>query len=113
MPIRWISSYKGTRKPGIVRDKSTSYQILHIITLPAFLDQWLKSGKGLFAHKYGMIPWFDYFVETSCSGIDGGIKMRPSLDDLQMLGPEFGSIWQKFFVPAPDKPVLVLLIVAR
>ena len=83
------------------------------ITLPAFLDQWLNTGKGLLAHKYVMILLLDSLVETSCSGVDGGIKIRPSHDDLRILGPEFDSKWQKFFVPAPDKPVLALLILAQ
>ena len=38
--------------------------------------------------------------------------MRPGLEDLQLLGPEFDSTWENFFVPAPDKPVLALAIVA-
>ncbi|KAF8728294.1 hypothetical protein AX14_006823, partial [Amanita brunnescens Koide BX004] len=61
-----------------------------------FVDEWLQTGKGLLAHN----------------ALDAGIKMRPGPDDLRVLGPEFDSTWQKFFVPAPDKPVLTLAIVA-
>ena len=47
-----------------------------------------------------------------CSGVDARIKMRPVLEDLKELGPEFESRWQDFFVPAPDKPVLALVMLA-
>ncbi|KAF8703963.1 hypothetical protein AX14_014082 [Amanita brunnescens Koide BX004] len=61
-----------------------------------FIEHWSKTGTGLLAHN----------------GADAGIKMRPGLEDLQLLGPEFDSTWENFFVPAPDKPVLALAIVA-
>ena len=38
--------------------------------------------------------------------------MRPGVDDLRVLGPDFESTWQNIFVPAPDKPVIVLAVVA-
>ncbi len=43
-----------------------------------------------------------------CSGVDAGIKMRPDLEELKELGPEFKSTWREFFVPSPDKPVVAL-----
>ncbi|KAF8328022.1 GMC oxidoreductase-domain-containing protein [Amanita rubescens] len=61
-----------------------------------FVEEWSKTGKGLLAH----------------TGVDAGIKMRPVLEDLKELGPEFESRWQEFFVPAPDKPVVALAMLA-
>lgn len=50
---------------------------------------------------------------TTCSAVDAGIKIRPSgLEDLRELGSEFDSRWREYFVPAPDKPVAVLALVA-
>ena len=81
------------------------------ITLPAFIEQWSKTGKGLLAHKYVIILRFGR-LSTMYSGADAGIKMRPDLEDLKDLGPEFKSRWQEFFVPAPDKPLLALGMLA-
>ncbi|KAH9921114.1 alcohol oxidase [Fomitopsis serialis] len=52
--------------------------------------QWLKDGSGLMAHN----------------GIDAGIKLRPSVEDLETIGPEFTEQWQRVFADAPDKPVM-------
>jgi len=52
--------------------------------------QWLKDGSGLMAHN----------------GIDAGIKLRPSVEDLEIIGPEFTEQWQRVFANAPDKPVI-------
>ncbi|EPS98838.1 hypothetical protein FOMPIDRAFT_156775 [Fomitopsis schrenkii] len=54
--------------------------------------QWLKDGTGLMAHN----------------GIDSGIKLRPSDEELKIIGPEFTEHWQHVFANAPDKPVLFL-----
>lgn len=42
---------------------------------------------------------------TRRSGIDAGIKLRPSARDLEILGPEFEEHWQRVFANAPDKPI--------
>ncbi|KAF8655059.1 hypothetical protein AX16_003260 [Volvariella volvacea WC 439] len=49
-----------------------------------------KNGKGLIAHN----------------GLDAGVKVRPSEEDLKELGPEFQARWKKFFENKPDKPVI-------
>ena len=40
------------------------------------------------------------------SGIDGGVKMRPTPEELEAFGPEFAPRWKEYFLPRPDKPVL-------
>lgn len=40
------------------------------------------------------------------SAIDSGIKLRPSEEELKIIGPEFTEHWQRVFANAPDKPVL-------
>ncbi|KAH7926098.1 alcohol oxidase [Leucogyrophana mollusca] len=54
--------------------------------------QWVKEGKGLLAHN----------------GIDAGVKLRPTAEELEELGPEFQNRWQTHFANAPDKPVIWL-----
>ncbi|KAF8627739.1 hypothetical protein AX15_004265 [Amanita polypyramis BW_CC] len=61
-------------------------------TIKPFAEQWSKTGGGPLAHN----------------GIDAGIKMRPSPEELHELGPEFNRLWQEYFIPAPDKPVALL-----
>lgn len=52
--------------------------------------QWLKDGSGLMASN----------------GIDVGIKLRPTTEELKAIGPDFQQRWETFFEDAPDKPVL-------
>ena len=40
------------------------------------------------------------------SGVDGGMKFRPSPQELRTIGPEFTERWKTFFTCAPDKPLL-------
>uniref|UniRef100_A0A0W0FAC3 Alcohol oxidase-like protein n=1 Tax=Moniliophthora roreri TaxID=221103 RepID=A0A0W0FAC3_MONRR len=59
----------------------------------AEVNNWLavwSEGKGLLAHN----------------GLDAGIKMRPTAEDLKELGPEFEHRWKSYFENAPDKPVI-------
>ncbi|KAI3619410.1 alcohol oxidase-like protein [Moniliophthora roreri] len=59
----------------------------------AEVNKWLavwSEGKGLLAHN----------------GLDAGIKMRPTAEDLKELGPEFEHRWKSYFENAPDKPVI-------
>ncbi|THU99672.1 alcohol oxidase [Dendrothele bispora CBS 962.96] len=60
---------------------------------PAEVEKWLEmwpKGKGLMAHN----------------GLDAGIKMRPTEEDLKELGPDFEHRWKTYFENAPDKPVI-------
>jgi hypothetical protein len=57
----------------------------------AYLEQWIKDGKGLMAHN----------------GIDVGIKLRPSTEkDFKQLGDEFKKTWAELYANAPDKAVV-------
>jgi len=60
------------------------------------VEQWRKTGKGLLAQN----------------GINAGIKMRPSQEDLKELGQEFEQTWNGFYVPAPDKPLILMSLIA-
>lgn len=41
-----------------------------------------------------------------CSGIDAGIKLRPTKEELEKIGPAFNRKWDEFYANAPDKPVI-------
>ncbi|KAJ3742416.1 GMC oxidoreductase-domain-containing protein [Lentinula detonsa] len=53
------------------------------------LKEWEEGGSGLLAHN----------------SIDAGIKLRPTSEELEELGPAFKQLWEDFYVGAPDKPV--------
>jgi hypothetical protein len=43
------------------------------------------------------------------SGVDGGIKMRPTNEELSSMSSEFSHRWSTFFANAPDKPVVLAI----
>ena len=43
------------------------------------------------------------------SGVDAGIKMRPTNEELQSMSPEFSHRWSTYFANAPDKPVMLAI----
>ncbi|KAI0790978.1 GMC oxidoreductase-domain-containing protein [Abortiporus biennis] len=51
--------------------------------------QWLDNGKGLMAHN----------------GLDAGIKIRPSQEDLNAIGRVFQERWNAHYTNSPDKAV--------
>ncbi|KAJ4465377.1 GMC oxidoreductase-domain-containing protein [Lentinula edodes] len=57
------------------------------------LKEWQEEGSGLLAHN----------------SVDAGVKLRPTPEELEELGPSFRKIWQEFYVGAPDKPVACLV----
>ncbi|XP_006459482.1 hypothetical protein AGABI2DRAFT_191450 [Agaricus bisporus var. bisporus H97] len=61
-----------------------------------FVDQWSQTGQGLLAHN----------------GVDAGIRIRPTVDDLKTIGPSFTKRWNDYFANAPDKPIMMMVIVA-
>ncbi|KAG9090207.1 hypothetical protein FS749_000742 [Ceratobasidium sp. UAMH 11750] len=64
---------------------------------PATMERLLKQyayGKGLLASNI----------------VDSGCKMRPDLEDRQEMGDEFNELWEKYFEPKPDKPVMIQAI---
>ncbi|OBZ66993.1 Alcohol oxidase [Grifola frondosa] len=50
---------------------------------------WLEEGKGLLA----------------TNGIDGGVKFRPTPEELKIIGPEFEKRWTSFYSNKPDKAI--------
>ena len=46
------------------------------------------------------------YIFFAHSGIDAGVKIRPTPEELEAWGPEFRKRWESYFAPAPDKPVL-------
>ncbi|KAI0030688.1 alcohol oxidase-like protein [Vararia minispora EC-137] len=58
--------------------------------MDASVKEWMENGQSMMAHN----------------GIDGGVKMRPTPDELVKFGPEFRKRWDAYFAPRPDKPVL-------
>lgn len=50
---------------------------------------------------------------TRCfSGLEAGIKIRPSRKDLDVIGHEFHRRWLDYYAPAPDKPVLWIAVMS-
>jgi hypothetical protein len=43
------------------------------------------------------------------SGVDAGIKLRPTNEELSSMSPEFSHRWSTFFKNAPDKPVILAM----
>lgn len=46
------------------------------------------------------------------SALDAGVKIRPTVEELAAIGPEFSNRWAEYFADAPDKPVMWLGSVA-
>ncbi|KAJ3882839.1 hypothetical protein F5051DRAFT_489941 [Lentinula edodes] len=57
------------------------------------LKEWQEEGTGLLAHN----------------SVDAGVKLRPTPEELEELGPSFRKIWEEFYVGALDKPVACLV----
>lgn len=49
------------------------------------------------------------FIQSS---IDAGVKLRPTSEELEELGPSFRQVWKDVYVGAPDKPVAILCPIA-
>ncbi|KAJ7187783.1 GMC oxidoreductase-domain-containing protein [Mycena filopes] len=73
---------------GIFRGEPTTWGPL--------LEQWGKDGSGMMA----------------ANGVDAAIKIRPHLDELEELGPEFTEYWNSTFANKPDKPLFWLSALA-
>ena len=69
-------------------------------------EQWVKDGQGMMAHKYVYRTWSLDISHRAHSGLDAGIKWRPSEQELQELGPAFAGRWKEYFADKPDKPVI-------
>lgn len=56
----------------------------------AVFDQWNLNGTGPLA----------------TNGIEAGVKIRPTEQELKEMGPEFRNGWDSYFKNKPDKPVM-------
>lgn len=62
----------------------------------------------MLAHKY-VHPFLKLTAsDGGLSGLDAGIKLRPSEEDLKELGPEFEQRWKEYFADKPDKPIMFM-----
>jgi alcohol oxidase len=43
---------------------------------------------------------------SRASGLDAGIKLRPTEDELGAIGPAFAQKWREYYADVPDKPVV-------
>lgn len=44
----------------------------------------------------------------SSNFLDSGSKLRPTAEEREELGPEFGKLWDSYFKDRPDKPVMLV-----
>ncbi|KAF5359173.1 hypothetical protein D9756_003510 [Leucocoprinus leucothites] len=61
-----------------------------------FAQKWAEAGQGLMQHN----------------GMDAGVKLRPTAEDLESIGPSFTKRWNSYFANAPDKPVMLMSSIA-
>ncbi|KAL4261268.1 GMC oxidoreductase family protein [Pleurotus pulmonarius] len=77
-------------EPYFVSDSTTTLEAIMEMDEEELHSQWQRSGDGLMA----------------TNGIDAGVKLRPSVDELRELGPGFQERWKAYFENAPDKPII-------
>lgn len=77
-------------EPYFVSDSTTTLEAIMEMDEEELQSQWQRSGDGLMA----------------TNGIDAGVKLRPSVDELKELGPGFQERWKAYFENAPDKPII-------
>ena len=72
---------------------------------------WVKDGSGLLGSKLVLLSLMFGKNIYLCfySGLDAGIKLRPSEDELHELGPDFQSRWKDYFANQPDKPIVLMM----
>lgn len=44
--------------------------------------------------------------------MDAGVRLRPTAEDLESIGPGFTNRWNTFFANAPDKPIMLMSTIA-
>ncbi|KAF9036252.1 GMC oxidoreductase-domain-containing protein [Panaeolus papilionaceus] len=59
-------------------------------------EAWLKDGQGLMSHNSS----------------DAGIKIRPTDEEVSKMSPAFQKRWKEFFANSPDKPLVLLYLLA-
>ncbi|KAH9921130.1 uncharacterized protein B0H18DRAFT_1121543 [Fomitopsis serialis] len=96
--------------PGV----GENYQDHNVVFVPYLADDEAETLDAIFdSDKEEIEKWTAQWLadgsgKMASNGIDAGVKMRPSAEELELIGPEFVGHWQKVFANAPDKPVLWL-----
>jgi hypothetical protein len=78
------------------------------------LDKWEGTGTGKIATKSAVVSLLQYGLLKywHFSGVEAGVKFRPTEAELKVLGPGFRSRWESFYENQPDKPIGMLVSVA-
>lgn len=116
---RWMQSYEEMRKHSHV-GLTKLYTTTDTVLKPAFKPRGLQTmardrtrPTRIEVHHHalrsmsgrGIISLTSIHV---VSGIDAGIKFRPSHREVEEIGPEFKSRWDQHFANAPDRPAFIL-----
>ncbi|KAH9837702.1 alcohol oxidase-like protein [Rhodofomes roseus] len=96
--------------PGV----GENYQDHNIVFVPYKADDEAETLDGIVNNDKDEVErwtaqWqMDGSGKMASNGIDAGVKLRPSAEELELIGPSFTKRWQEVFANAPDKPVLWL-----
>ncbi|KAN0088466.1 GMC oxidoreductase [Tylopilus felleus] len=101
--------------PGVgeeYQDHYTTLSIYRVSNESSTVDDFLrgdeKTQKELFA-EWEVSP---EKARLSSNAIDAGFKIRPTVEELKEMGPEFNTLWDRYFKDKPDKPVMFGSIVS-
>ncbi|EKM52684.1 uncharacterized protein PHACADRAFT_126707 [Phanerochaete carnosa HHB-10118-sp] len=78
----YLASEDSETIDGIVRNQEADFG--------KWSTQWKKDGSGL----------------MSSNALDAGIKLRPTAEELEAIGPAFTKKWEDYYLHAPDKGVM-------
>lgn len=45
-------------------------------------------------------------TDVRFSALDGGVKLRPTPEELKAIGPHFEKKWQSYYADKPDRPAM-------
>ncbi|KAI0632946.1 alcohol oxidase-like protein [Trametes polyzona] len=94
--------------PGV----GENYQDHQVIFAPYVSSDDVHTLDGIVANDQAEIAkWTPEWQEKGTgmladNGIDAGIKLRPTEEDLRIIGDSFTKRWEEIYLPVPDKPVL-------
>ncbi|KAG8698578.1 hypothetical protein FRC08_005831 [Ceratobasidium sp. 394] len=98
--------------PGVGRhyeDHSSSGATFHIADGLETLDGVINQEPGLMERYMAEFTKGQGLLTTNA--IDAGSKIRPTPVELEEMGPAFQEVWKRFYEPAPDKPVVVQILI--
>lgn len=94
--------------PGV----GENYQDHIVIFTPYYADDSVETLDGILQSKQDELSkWTTQWNQNgtglmATNGIDAGVKLRPSDEELKDIGPGFQQRWKAYFANAPDKPIL-------